>query len=310
MVEKLLRHGGYDITLFNRGKTGADLFPEIRRISGDRETEAISQIGQEDWDFVVDVSCYYTASLSSALAALKRPPEKYIFISTCSVYENGKDTPPLKDENAPLLLCDDAQATDRGNATYGHRKVRCEEILAASGLEHTILRPALVYGWYDHLDRSYYWLWQVKQHDRILVPDGGQRELSFTYVDDLCAATIQAMESALPQRIYNAITVPQARIIDFVQTTAEILGKSVDLVNATPDFLRAQEVRQWSEMPIWIDGDFFTWSNDRMLRDGLAVTDFRTSMEDTIAYYDSIGWPQPKFGMSEARRLELLGLLS
>jgi nucleoside-diphosphate-sugar epimerase len=36
LIEKLLENNTYDITLFNRQKTSPDLFPDLKKIKGDR----------------------------------------------------------------------------------------------------------------------------------------------------------------------------------------------------------------------------------------------------------------------------------
>jgi len=39
LIEHLIELGTYDITLFNRGITNPDLFPEIKKIKGDRKVK-------------------------------------------------------------------------------------------------------------------------------------------------------------------------------------------------------------------------------------------------------------------------------
>ena len=86
LVAQLLQEREYEITLFNRQQTQPNLFSGVKKIKGDRETEDIRQIAREHWDYVIDLSCYYPAALSSVLEQLQISPKRYIFISTCSVY--------------------------------------------------------------------------------------------------------------------------------------------------------------------------------------------------------------------------------
>ncbi|MEY4926199.1 MAG: hypothetical protein RI894_635 [Bacteroidota bacterium] len=44
LIEKLLETNIYDITLFNRQKTSPDLFPDLKKIKGDRETDDINKV--------------------------------------------------------------------------------------------------------------------------------------------------------------------------------------------------------------------------------------------------------------------------
>ncbi|MEM7103133.1 MAG: hypothetical protein AAF502_08395 [Bacteroidota bacterium] len=54
LVEQLLAEGKYEITLFNRGKTNPDLFPDVKRIIGDRETEDSRRILRKWWEAIID----------------------------------------------------------------------------------------------------------------------------------------------------------------------------------------------------------------------------------------------------------------
>ncbi len=57
VVEDALRHGA-EVTLFGRGRTGTDLFPDIPRRIGDRDTGDYASLRDGRWGAVVDVSGY------------------------------------------------------------------------------------------------------------------------------------------------------------------------------------------------------------------------------------------------------------
>ena len=63
LVEQLIQQDQYQLTLFNRGQTNNHLFPNLNFIQGDRNTDDILQIGNQNWDYVIDVSCYFPDSL-------------------------------------------------------------------------------------------------------------------------------------------------------------------------------------------------------------------------------------------------------
>lgn len=307
LVEQLLKIKEFDLTLFNRQKTKADLFPQINKIKGDRETNDIRQIANTAWDYVIDVSCYYPDSLVGVLQQLQKKPKKYILISTTSVYDIEGCHIPLKNEKAGTLLCHENERTDRTNASYGNRKAECERILIASGMNYVILRPSLVYGAHDHTDRLYYWLYQVKHQPTILYPDNGDRLFSLTYVNDLVFTIINSLESNKKSVILNIATVVQASIKLIVNTAQKQLNKNNQKVNATPTFLKENDISQWTDMPLWIDGDHYTYSNENIISErNFKPTDFAESIKDTIKYYNDIGWKEPIYGMSEEKRLEII----
>jgi nucleoside-diphosphate-sugar epimerase len=49
IVEDAMSHGA-DVTLFGRGKTGADLFPDVPLLIGDREVGDYEALRSDSWD--------------------------------------------------------------------------------------------------------------------------------------------------------------------------------------------------------------------------------------------------------------------
>ena len=306
LVMRLLAEGKHTLTLFNRQRTGTGLFPEAQTIKGDRDTDDIHQIAAQHWDYVIDLSGYFPAQLQASLGSLSKKPKKYIFISTCSVYESSNPE-VLKSEDAPMLSCTAALAVDQSPATYGNRKAGCEQILQESGIEYLILRPSLVVGPYDHTDRFYYWLYQVKKHETLVVPNLGASVFSIVYVHDLVDVILQALQTDSPSGIYTMISVPEASIGAIVDHASAQLGKAPKLMNASPDYLESKGIKQWVDMPLWLDGNHFTYSNNKLVNDfNFQPTSLGVAISETIAYFDALGWPEPTYGISETARIDLI----
>ncbi|MFK8038127.1 MAG: NAD-dependent epimerase/dehydratase family protein [Crocinitomicaceae bacterium] len=307
LVERLIAIDEFDITLFNRQQTQIDLFPEIKKIKGDRGTDEIKQIKKENWDFVIDLSCYYPNWLKSTIINLNVNLEKYIFISTCSVYDNKLNPAPIKDEQTKTQTCSSSQLTDKSIESYSNRKAECERILKNSNLDYLIFRPSVVYGKYDYTDRFYYWIYQVKYKKALLLPDSGKRQFSLTYVSDLVDSIVKALSKNIKNNTYNVVSNPKTNINEVIEYATEILNSKNELINAKPEFLKKNKVSQWFDMPFWLDGDFFTHSNHKYINDfELEPTELKKSIEETIKYYENLGWKEPKYGMTEKRRMELL----
>ena len=85
-IENIIDRKDLDITLFNRQKTNQHLFPTLKKIKGDRETNEISGILNTNWDIIVDFSSYFPDSLEYLIHQLKGKVKRYIFISTVSVF--------------------------------------------------------------------------------------------------------------------------------------------------------------------------------------------------------------------------------
>ena len=106
LVERLLQsHETYDITLFNRGKTNPDLFPELSKIHGNRETDDIEQLRGKTFDVVIDVSSYYPLSLQKLTQLLKGNIGRYVYVSTASVYDLEVIGEQVITEDSTLLVC-------------------------------------------------------------------------------------------------------------------------------------------------------------------------------------------------------------
>ena len=88
---------GDEVTLFNRGRHGAELFPEVERLRGDRDGD-LSALAGRSWDAVVDTSGYFPRIVSASARELAGRVEHYTFVSSASVYADF--TRPGIDEGA------------------------------------------------------------------------------------------------------------------------------------------------------------------------------------------------------------------
>src|SRR5512143_3077396 len=76
---------GHEVTLFNRGKQNADLFPQVEKLRGDRDGKLDALRGRR-WDAVVDTSGYVPRIVSMSARLLAPEVGRYLFVSTISVY--------------------------------------------------------------------------------------------------------------------------------------------------------------------------------------------------------------------------------
>ncbi|MFK7756866.1 MAG: NAD-dependent epimerase/dehydratase family protein [Flavobacteriales bacterium] len=306
LVEKFLELDEYEITLFNRQVTHSTLFPSVNRIKGDRESDDITKISRTDWNYVIDLSCYYPQALERVLKSINKV-DKYIFISTCSVYDIEANSSVMKDEESKILSCSISQLADRSTDSYGNRKAECERILVNSGVPFIILRPALVFGKYDSTDRFYYWLFQVKKMDTILLPENGKRIFSTTYVHDLVDAIIRSLSQSVSSEVFNVITNPKTSIEQVVNIAGQTLRTEFSSAHASLSFLEKNQVNQWTDIPLWLKTDSFTFSNERVMHKlGMKPTEFEVSISETIRFYEKLDWPKPKSGFSESKLLDLI----
>ncbi|MDX6507864.1 MAG: hypothetical protein QOG06_2508, partial [Gaiellaceae bacterium] len=60
---------GHEVTLFNRGETNPELFPEAEKVRGDR-TADLGVLRGREWDSVLDPSGYIPSVVRSSAEAL------------------------------------------------------------------------------------------------------------------------------------------------------------------------------------------------------------------------------------------------
>jgi len=268
LVEQLLPLEAYDITLFNRGKTNPDLFPEVKRIIGDRNTNDLHKVAEQNWDCVIDISCYFPNPLEKFLQQLEGKVGRYVFVSTGSVYNlETENKQGYMTEDFPKCAYSKADRIDETMATYGKRKVACEEVLLSQDwLDTIILRPALIVGHYDYSDRLYYWFYKTKIQHSFIIPNEGKDKISYTDVLDFSKMMIQSIDIQNKHQVYNASSYATS-IGEFVRLAAKHLNKNLQLINASPKFIEAQKIAMWTEFPLWVEGDFFTEDSSRLEKD-------------------------------------------
>src|SRR4029079_12536369 len=92
---------GHEVTLFNRGTTGAGLYPELERVVGDRDGGLEGLRGRE-WDAVVDPSGSLPRVVGQSAGLLADAVGHYVFVSSISVYASFAEVVDERSELAQL----------------------------------------------------------------------------------------------------------------------------------------------------------------------------------------------------------------
>ncbi|HEY0805708.1 MAG TPA: NAD-dependent epimerase/dehydratase family protein, partial [Pseudonocardiaceae bacterium] len=191
IVADALRQGA-DVTLFGRGKTGADLFPGVPRRIGDRDTGDYGALGDGRWDAVVDVSAYVPRHVGQAMAALGDRVGRYLLISSHRVYERT-GVGPGSDEDTPRQpAVRDTEEVD--GDTYGPLKVACEDdVVARYGTRATIVRPGKVAGPHDQSDMFTYWVRRAARGGRVALPGSPDQPVQVIDSRDLARLVVRLL---------------------------------------------------------------------------------------------------------------------
>ena len=151
-VEAALERG-HEVTLFNRGETNPELFPEAEKLRGDRDGDLSALEGRE-WDAVIDPSGFVPRVVRASAELLQSSIGHYVFVSSISVYREPYE--PGFDEDAPVF--DVEPATESVNEEYAELKAACERVLSEVLPEtHASVRAGLIVGPHDPTGRFTYW---------------------------------------------------------------------------------------------------------------------------------------------------------
>ena len=245
---------------------------------------------------------------------------QYIFISTISVYA-ASDQPA--DERAAVLSYagKDAMAETSetlrasGGSLYGPLKAVCEQEAALQfpGMT-TVIRPGLIVGPDDETDRFTYWPVRLARGGEVLAPGDGSDPVQFIDARDLAEWTIRVAEARV-LGVFNAIGPAQPLTMRaMLSEIAAGIQAEPRLTWVSADFLKAQKVSPWRDLPVWIPGQgdhagFHRRDIRRALGAGLVFRPLPQTAADTLAWFKTL--PQDrhaklKAGLSAEREATLL----
>ncbi|GAA0400117.1 NAD-dependent epimerase/dehydratase family protein [Streptomyces luteireticuli] len=234
IVTEALR-AGFSVTLFNRGRTGAGLFPGVPRLFGDRDSGDCAALRDGGpWDAVVDVSGFLPRHVGQAMDALGDRVGRYLFVSSHAVYAT-EGLEPGSDESAPRRRpVRDTEVLD--GSTYGPLKVACEDdVLARYGERATIVRPGKVVGPYDPMDTFPYWVRRAARGGRVAVPTDPRQPVQVLDVRDLAALVVRLLADDRPGAFQAVGPEVPVTLGGLIETCARVAGASVEVVRVPPE---------------------------------------------------------------------------
>jgi 2'-hydroxyisoflavone reductase len=287
---------GHTVTLFNRGRTNPSLFPNVEKLVGDRNApDGYAALGgNRTWDVVIDNPTTLPRWVSGAADALAKKTSHYMFVSTISVFRDYSQ--PGIDENGPLHVPGDPLAErmgDTADTQYGPLKVRSEMIARDRfGANVTVVRPGLIVGPGDLSDRFSYWPVRIDKGGEVLAPGTPDDPTQYVDARDLGQWMIRLAE----ERVFGtfnatgpATPTTMAQLLYGIKavTTSDARFTWVDA-----DFLEQQQVRGWSEMPVWLPPrgateGFMRIDCRKAYAAGLTFRPLADTARDTLTWYHS-----------------------
>lgn len=317
ITEAALAHG-HQVTLFNRGKSNTDLFPQVEKLSGDRDTGDLASIKARidagaTWDAVIDVNGYVPRVVRQSAELLRSLVRSYTFISTMHVY--ASPIPHHVDENGKLSELEDKTSEEITDETYRGLKVLCERLVEeVYGDRRLVIRPGLVVGPQDVTDRFTYYAARAAKGGEMLAPGNGDDPIQFIDARDL-AEFIVRMTEKNASGIYNA-TGPDYVLTmrKIIETAQKVANNGLKVTWVDEPFLTQNGVNHWTHMPLWIplnseDSSIHDGNVNKAIAAGLKFRPLEETMRDIMEWEVSrpLDAPRnPNFGISLEREAELL----
>ena len=296
---------GHNVSVFNRGKTHPGKLPEdVEQLFGDRNGQ-LDALKDRQWDIVIDNPTTLPAWVRDPGRILRGNVDRYVFISTISVYA---DTSKGVDENAPLAKYDGPDAFKEtleamqasGYKTYGPLKALSEKEAEKWFPGKTlVVRPGLIVGPGDETDRFTYWPVRIERGGEVLAPGTPTDPVQFIDARDLAEWTIRMAEKR-GTRIYNATGPAKTLVIgDMLGGIKTALSSNANFTWVTAEFLKQQNVQAWSDMPVWAgdETELARTNISRALAKGLTFRPLAETARDTLAWFKS----QPQDRQSHLR---------
>jgi 2'-hydroxyisoflavone reductase len=322
----MVRHAlarGHEVTLFNRGKTNTDLFPDLEKLRGDRNDDLASIEAEvakgRRWDAVIDNTASVPRWVTWSAGLLKGSADLYLYTSSISAYA-AHDTPGA-DETSPVgTITPEEEAKVEGpkditGENYGPLKARCEEEARKAFPDGAIIvRPGLIVGPGDYSDRFTYWPRRVARGGEVLAPGTPDDPVQFIDCRDLGEWFVRLVEDRA-LGTYNA-TGPRSRMTmgGLLHGIRATVDNEISFTWIPADFLEAQEVQAWTEMTTWVPpveeyAGFGSASIDRAIAAGLDFRPLAVTARDTLTWWNDLPEDRranPRAGLAADKEAKVL----
>ena len=294
---------GHEVTLFNRGKTNTELFPDLEKLKGDRNDdlsalEAEVKAGRR-WDAVIDNTASIPRWVTESAGLLAEAADYYLYTSSISAYADSST--PNADETAPvgqISAEDEAKVLTTKDITgenYGPLKARCEvgARKAFTDERACVVRPGLIVGAGDYSDRFTYWPVRIYKGGEVMAPGNPPDPVQFIDTRDLGEWYIRLVEGGVTGTFNGVGPRSPMSIAGMLYGIRATVDNEISFTWVPADFLEEHEVQPWAHMTVWVPpvGEFAGFSTskiDRALEAGLTFRPLADTVVATMEYWKTL----------------------
>lgn len=309
---------GHEVTIFTRGRREVELPAGVEHLVGDRNDDHSALEGRT-WDVVLDNNAQDYRWVQKSTELLADAAEHYVFVSSISAYElegfgwENKDRilmEPIVGEDYKRISPPEGWS-DGDDAPYGLMKTLSEDIAHAAFPGRTaVVRPGLIVGPGDLTDRFTYWPVRIDEGGPVLAPGNPLHANQIIDQRDLTEWIVRIAENGTTGD-FNGVG-PGYRLTmgEMLEQIGTVASNPFELVWVPEDFLEAQGVSPWSDLPAWIPGDALMYvSYQKSVDAGLTYRPIPVTARDTVEWDKTRPAEERanrRFGMSRERELEVL----
>ena len=127
---------------------------------------------------------------------------------------------------------------------YTNTKKEQEKIVLASGIDCVVLRPTLMFGWFDRKHLG--WLSRfMKKVPVFPIPGHGRYMRQPLYVGDFCAIIISCIESGIAGKVFNITGLEEVDYVDIIRQIKKAVNARCRIVHI-PYLLFSLLLRFWA----------------------------------------------------------------
>jgi len=242
---------GHELTLFNRGQSNTQLFPEVEKLVGDRNGQ-LEALSGRTWDVCFDNNASNIDWVRFSTEILKDSVDLYFYVSSRSAYSDLSSIPMTAD--APTFTYETAGVEPGADRLpYGLQKALCErEVQRVFPGRSTIFRPGLIIGPGDTTDRFTYWPVRIHRGGEVLSPGDPSDTVQIIDVRDLTEWMVRMAEDG-HAGIFNGVGPATPRpMAELLYGIRAVTSAETTFTWVPEPFLTEQGIRPYSHMPVWM----------------------------------------------------------
>jgi 2'-hydroxyisoflavone reductase len=247
---------GHHVTLLNRNRTRPDFFKgRVDQLIGDLNGD-VSALKDKKFDVVIDNPTTFPFWVRNVAQYMAGNTKHYIFISTISVYPDNSHewldetdrTTPMPDGLDPYTIVQQ----DAGRH-YGALKSYSEKEVEKHypGI-NTVIRPGLIVGPLDRSDRFTYWPARIDRGGEVMAPGSPTDPVQIIDSRDLAEWTIRVAENNTLGTFNATGPAKPLSMAEMLYGIKAVTTAGAQFTWVPADFLRAQHVSAWRDMPTWV----------------------------------------------------------